>query len=86
MPKPKIDRLQLSKALRSGKPQKQVAQEFGVSEGAISKAKKELHISVVKNVALESAHMAVDQRPVAVGFPSPWSSMPPKNRRPHISL
>jgi len=61
MPKPKIDRLQLSKALRSGKPQKQVAQEFGVSEGAISKAKKELHISVVKNVALESAHMAVDK-------------------------
>jgi hypothetical protein len=67
MPKPKIDRLQLSKALRSGKPQKQLAQEFGVSEGAISKAKKELHISVVKNVALESAHKAVDKSLNAVG-------------------
>ena len=67
MPKPKIDRLQLSKALRSGKPQKQLAQDFGVSEGAISKAKKELHISVVKNVALESAHRAVDKSLNAVG-------------------
>ena len=61
MPKPKIDRVKLSRMLTSGKPQKEIAQVFGVTEGAISKAKKELNISVVKNVALESAHKVVDQ-------------------------
>ena len=45
--------------LRDGKPQSKIAQFFGVTEGAISKAKKELNVAVVKNVALESAHKVV---------------------------
>ena len=61
MPKPKIDRVKLSQLLKQGKTQREVAQVFGVSEGAISKAKKELNISVVKSVALESAHKVVDK-------------------------
>ena len=61
MPKPKIDRVKLNQLLNSGKTQREVAQVFGVTEGAISKAKKELNISVVKSVALESAHKVVDQ-------------------------
>ena len=59
MPKPKIDRVQLDQMLRSGKSQKEVAQLFQVSEGAISKAKKELNLAVVRNVSLESAHKIV---------------------------
>jgi uncharacterized protein YerC len=61
MPKPKIDRVKLNQMLREGKPQKEVAQFFGVSEGAISKAKKELNIAVVKNTALETAHQIVQK-------------------------
>ena len=59
MPKPKIDRTKLNQMLRAGKPQKEIAQFFGVSEGAISKAKKELNVNVVKSVALENAHRVV---------------------------
>ena len=61
MPKPKIDKVKLSQLLRSGKTQRQVAQVFGVTEGAISKARKEMDINVVKNVALENAHRVVDK-------------------------
>jgi hypothetical protein len=61
MPKPKIDRVKLSRMLNAGKAQREIAQVFGVTEGAISKAKKELKISVVKSVALESAHRVVDR-------------------------
>ncbi len=39
-PKPKIDKLKLHKMLQNGKSQKEVAQVFGVSEGAVSKAVK----------------------------------------------
>ena len=66
MPKPKIDRVKLNQLLKSGKSQREVAQFFGVTEGAISKAKKELNVAVVKNVALESAHRVVDQNLNAV--------------------
>ena len=59
MPKAKIDRVKLNQMLHSGKSQKEVAQFFGVSEGAISKAKKELNINVVKNVGLETAHQVI---------------------------
>jgi len=59
MAKPKIDRVKLNRLLRSGKPQKEVAQVFGVTVAAVSKAKKELNISVVRNVAFESAHRVV---------------------------
>ena len=47
--------------LRSGKAQREIAQVFGVTESAISKAKKELNLNVVKNVALENAHRVVDK-------------------------
>ena len=66
MPKPKIDRVKLNQMLSAGKSQREVAQVFGVTEGAISKAKKELNISVVKSVALESAHRVVDKNLDAV--------------------
>ena len=66
MPKPKINRMKLSQLLKQGKTQREVAQVFGVSEGAISKAKKELNISVVKSIALESAHKVVDKNLDAV--------------------
>ena len=61
MPKAKIDKTKLSQMLKSGKSQRQVAQFFGVTEGAVSKAKKELNICVVKNLALENAHRVVDK-------------------------
>jgi hypothetical protein len=58
---PKIDRVKLSQMLRSGKLAKECAQVFGVTEGAISKAKKELNISVVRNITMERAHEVVDK-------------------------
>jgi len=61
MPKPKIDRVKLNQLLKAGKSQREVAQVFGVTEGAISKAKKELNLAVVKNVTMESAHKVVGQ-------------------------
>jgi predicted transcriptional regulator len=61
VPKPKIDKVKLSQLLRAGKSQKEIAQLFGVTPGAISKAKKELNISVVKNVALENGHRVVEK-------------------------
>ena len=67
MPKPKIDRVKLDQMLRSGKSQKEVAQLFQVSEGAISKAKKELNIAVVRNVSLESAHKIVGRSLDSIG-------------------
>ena len=66
MPKPKIDRVKLNQMLGSGKSQKKIAQFFDVTEGAISKAKKELSIAVVKNVSLENAHRVVDKNLNAV--------------------
>lgn len=67
MPKPKIDRVKLNQMLQRGKPQHEIAQHFGVTEGAISKAKKELNVAVVKNVALESAHKVVDRHLDTIG-------------------
>ena len=61
MPGSKIDKVKLSQMLRSGKAQREIAQVFGVTESAISKAKKELNVCVVKNVALENAHRVVDK-------------------------
>lgn len=57
----KIDKVKLDRMLRAGKSQRECAKVFGVTEGAISQAKKELNISVVKNVALETAHRVVDK-------------------------
>lgn len=67
MPKPKIDIVKLYQMLRSGKSVKQCAEYFGVTPPAISMAKKSLHVAVVKNVALESAHKVVDNSLDAVG-------------------
>ena len=61
MPEAKIDKVKLSQMLRSGKAQREIAQVFGVTESAVSKAKKELNINVVKNVVLENAHRVVDK-------------------------
>ena len=66
MPKLKIDRVKLNQMLKRGKSQREIAQVFDVSESAISKAKGELRATVVKNVALESAHKVVDQNLDAV--------------------
>lgn len=66
MPKAKIDVIQLERMLRSGKTQRECAQVFGVTEGAVSKAKKELNINVVKSVAMENAHRVVDKNLNAV--------------------
>ena len=66
MTRKKIDKVKLNQLLMSGKSQREVAQLFGVTDGAISKAKKELNIVVVKNVALENAHRVVDKNLDAV--------------------
>jgi len=62
----KIDKLKLSNMLRSGKSGKDCAKVFSVTEGAISHARKELNIAVVKSVALETAHQVVDRNLNAV--------------------
>ena len=62
----KIDKIKLSQMLRSGKSGKDCAKFFGVTEGAVSQARKELNISVVKSVALESAHQVVEKNLNAV--------------------
>ena len=66
MPNQKIDRVKLNQMLRAGKAQREIAQVFGVTESAISKAKKELRVTVIKNMALESAHRVVDKNLDAV--------------------
>jgi hypothetical protein len=53
--------------LVEGKLQREIAQYFGVTDGAISKAKNELKVAVVKNVALESAHKVVDKHLDTIG-------------------
>jgi len=62
----KIDRIKLNQMLTSGKAAKECAKYFGVTEGAISQARKELNIAVVKNVSLERAHQVVDKNLNAV--------------------
>ena len=62
----KIDKLKLSQLLRSGKSGKYCAKFFSVTEGAISQARKELNIAVVKSVALETAHQVVEKNLNAV--------------------
>jgi len=59
MPKPIIDRRKLDQLLRDGKSQREVAQVFGVSESAISKARKQLKNNIVRTVGLERANEVV---------------------------
>lgn len=66
MSKIKIDVVKLNQMLRSGKSVKDCASFFKVSPSAISQAKKNLNVSVVRNVALENAHRVVDKNLNAV--------------------
>jgi hypothetical protein len=59
MPRSKIDKVKLNQLLRSGKTQRECSKIFGVSDAAISKARKELNIHVVRNVCMENAHEVV---------------------------
>ena len=81
MPEAKIDKVKLSQMLRAGKAQRAIAQVFGVTESAVSKAKKELSITVVKNVALENTHRVVDKNLNAVDQ-HPQGRWQFKRRRP----
>jgi hypothetical protein len=67
MPKPKIDLVKLDHLLRTGKSPKQAAEYFGVSQAAISKARKGLSVAVVKSTVLESAHKVVDKHLDTIG-------------------
>ncbi len=67
MPKPKIDRVLLDKMFREGKSSKEVAKFFQVSEVAVWKARKQLNIAVVKNIALENAHKVVSTHLDTIG-------------------
>ena len=62
----KIDFNELHQLVTKGKGTNEIAKYFSVTPGAVSQAKKKLKISVVKNVALESAHKVVDKNLDAV--------------------
>lgn len=62
----KINKVKLYQLLSSGKTARQCSLVFGVSESAISQARKELNASVVKSVALEDAHKIVHKNLNAV--------------------
>ena len=62
----KIDFNELHQLVTKGKGTSEIAKYFSVTPGAVSQAKKKLKISVVKNVALESAHKVVDKNLDAV--------------------
>jgi hypothetical protein len=47
--------------LTAGKSVKECAKYFSVTPSAVSQAKKNLNVNVVKNVALENAHRVVDK-------------------------
>jgi hypothetical protein len=57
----KINVVKLNQMLRAGKSVRECASFFKVSSSAISQAKKNLNVAVVKNVALENAHRVVDK-------------------------
>jgi len=61
MTQSKIDIIKLNRMLTSGKSVKECAKHFSVTPSAISQAKKNLNVAVVKNVALENAHRVVDK-------------------------
>ncbi len=62
----KIDRVKLSQMLREGKTGRKCAEFFNVTEAAVSKARRELNLAVVKNVQLETAHKIVEKNLNAV--------------------
>ncbi len=60
MPEPKIDIRKLDKLLRSGKTQRECAQVFGVTESAVSKAKRQLKNVIIRTASLEKGHEVVE--------------------------
>ena len=52
MAKEPLNKVKLSRMLRNGATQTECAKHFNVSPGRISQIRKELNVSVVKNVAL----------------------------------
>jgi len=60
MPTPKIDIVKLDQLLRAGKLQTEIAQFFGVTPSAVSRAKSQLKNRVVRTVALEKANEVVE--------------------------
>lgn len=66
MTKEAVDKVKLSQMLRNGASQRECAKYFSVSPGRISQIRKELNISVIKNVALENAGRIVDKNLNAV--------------------
>lgn len=61
MTKEAVNKIKLSQMLRNGVSQRECAKHFNVSPGRISQIRKELNISVIKNIALENAHRVVDK-------------------------
>ncbi|MFZ2398297.1 MAG: hypothetical protein WAW31_06485 [Smithella sp.] len=61
-----IDKVKLSQLLRAGKSGRECASFFSVTASAISQARKELNIAVVKSVALEDAHRVIGKNLDAV--------------------
>ena len=66
MTKETVDKVKLSQMLRNGASQRECAKHFNVSPGRISQIRKELNISIVKNIALENAGRIVDKNLNAV--------------------
>lgn len=60
MSKPRIDIVKLDRLLRAGKQQTEIAQFFGVTPSAVSRAKTQLKNRVVRTVALEKANEVVE--------------------------
>ena len=60
MSETKIDLRKLDQMLRAGKTQREAAQVFGVTEAAVSKAKKQLKNNIVRTVGLEKANEVVE--------------------------
>lgn len=66
MSKGKIDKVRLGKLLREGKSQRKCAAIFGVTESAVSRARKDLGIAVAKVTCLEEgARVAQESLDVA---------------------
>lgn len=56
----KIDLIQLDKLLREGKRQIECAEYFGVSQAAVSKAKKLMKTHIVRTVAMEKTGQVME--------------------------
>ena len=66
MSKGKIDKVRLGRLLREGKSQRKCAEIFGVTESAVSRARKDLGIAVAKVTCLEEgARVAQESLDVA---------------------